>query len=56
MIHNCQHEGCDEIAIRCELPDHDDEIHEPDWLCPNHAAEEGFCCVCGHFSGRDYWI
>ena len=51
----CQHPGCQNSAIQCTIPNGFDlETNEPydesyEYFCPEHAAEEGFCCCCGTF-------
>ncbi len=42
----CDHEGCTEEGIACFLLG----SHEPDeFLCFDHAREEGYCPGCGQF-------
>lgn len=45
----CQHEGCTNQGIPCflfcwnKIPD--------DYICPEHAAQYGYCVCCGQFWG-----
>jgi hypothetical protein len=47
----CQHRGCGENSqlVACYLPDDDPNGRPTELLCPDHAAEHGYCCVCGQF-------
>lgn len=49
----CQHEGCDQPGIECELPwvygDPIDKPPEYEYYCAEHAFEHGYCYMCGHF-------
>jgi len=50
----CENEGCSHYAtVKCEL-DYQDEITnewkvQTEWLCCEHANEEGYCMGCGTF-------
>lgn len=45
----CQHEGCGEYGEMYTIQGYDPE---PIFcFCPDHAAEFGFCVVCGAFIG-----
>ena len=53
----CQHPGCQNGAIECVLPPVHDKQY-PEWdkedyvfYCHKHAAESGFCHICGSFIG-----
>ena len=47
VLHRCDRCGAAAISVRC------DEGLEG-WLCPEHAADEGYCAMCGEFSaGQD---
>lgn len=51
----CQEPNCQNSAIECEIPggyDHKTESEYAEsymYYCPDHARENGFCCVCGTF-------
>lgn len=50
----CQHDGCEREGDDCYLPDYDrdTEADIPDgYYCSEHAADYGFCPVCGEFWG-----
>lgn len=49
----CQHPGCTNPAIRCELPkEHGypiDKLPEYEYFCVAHAHKHGYCWRCGHY-------
>lgn len=47
----CEHDGCDADAIPCQLDDDRCAERVTEWLCPEHAAEAGYCASCGDFWG-----
>lgn len=58
----CENEGCSHYAtVKCELDCQDKETGEweiiTEWLCCEHAEEEGYCMGCGTFiagTGMEY--
>lgn len=42
----CQEHGCKQDADIYHYPD--DNVPS-EWLCVEHATQEGFCYMCGHF-------
>lgn len=55
--HTCEHEGCDNPAVACWLPEAFGFIEvapgaQPDnWYCGTHAPTYGYCSGCGDFWG-----
>lgn len=50
----CENEGCSHYAtVKCELDYQDEKTNEwkvqTEWLCCDHANEEGYCMGCGTF-------
>ncbi len=50
----CENEGCSHYAtVKCELDYQDEKTDEwkvqTEWLCCDHANEEGYCMGCGTF-------
>lgn len=43
-VRMCEEKGCNEPSMKCEI---DEDTHE--YYCPEHAAENGYCCCCGIF-------
>ena len=50
-METCQHDGCTSGAISCYLMDTDRDGLPDELLCSAHAAEAGYCMVCGDFWG-----
>ena len=55
LFHRCEKCGADAIPVHVEGCEGEDT----GWLCPEHAADEGYCAMCGEFSagqdGFDIW-
>jgi len=53
--HICENEGCSHVGFACRLPgEYNNETKqfeedEIEYLCAEHAQEEGYCMGCGEF-------
>ena len=46
----CEEDGCNGIALSCELPPTlDDPSPKYNYYCAHHAQENGYCSGCGVF-------
>lgn len=50
----CEDEGCSHYAaVKCDLDYQDEKTNEwktqTEWLCCDHAEEQGYCIGCGTF-------
>lgn len=48
--HICEFDGCTSLETdRYEYPVPEDGVYPSEWLCAEHAVEQGFCYGCGGF-------
>lgn len=47
----CQHDGCDNPGEECTLKNEQGVDVTDGYYCGSHAADHGFCPVCGDFWG-----
>lgn len=45
----CQHEGCKNEGVQCQLPDYRDGSIQIEFFCGEHAHLNGYCRCCGQF-------
>lgn len=49
-LSRCEHPGCKNPGMECRSPEWDAEQILPEFYCPGHAVEHGFCFVCGEYN------